>query len=67
MMSNPTLDAAIEKLGKQFAGRNWKYLDVPAGSPMEKSYAWPGLPEENIMIGIKPLFNNWEKILTVNG
>lgn len=50
MMSNPTLDAAIEKLGKQFAGRNWKYLDVPAGSPMEKSYAWPGLPEENIMI-----------------
>lgn len=49
-MSNPTLDTAIEKLGKQFARRNWSYLDVPAGSPMEKSYAWPGPPEENIMI-----------------
>ena len=49
-MSNPTLDAAMEKLGKQFAKRNWSYLDVPAGRPMEKSYAWPGRPEENIMI-----------------
>ena len=49
-MSNPTLDTAIEKLGEQFAKRNWSYLDVPAGSPMEKSYAWPGQPEENIMI-----------------
>lgn len=49
-MNNPALDAAIEKLGEQFAKRNWSYLDVPAGSPMEKSYAWPGQPEENIMI-----------------
>lgn len=49
-MSSRVLDAAIEKLGKQFAKRNWSYLDVPAGSPMEKSYVWPGSPEENIMI-----------------
>lgn len=49
-MNNPTLDAAMESLGEQFAKRDWKYLDVPAGSPMEKSYAWPGPPEENIMI-----------------
>lgn len=48
---NPTaLDTALEKLGKQFAKRNWHYLDVPTGSPLEKSYAWPGSPEENIMI-----------------
>ena len=46
----PTLETAIENLGEQFARRNWSYLDVPAGSPMEKSYAWPGPPEENIMI-----------------
>lgn len=38
-MNNPILDTAIEKLGEQFAKRNWIYLDVPAGSPMEKSYA----------------------------
>ena len=49
-MNNPILDTAIEKLGEQFAKRNWIYLDVPAGNPMEKSYAWPGQPEENIMI-----------------
>lgn len=49
-MSNPTLDAAIKKLGELFAKRSWSYLDVPAGSPMEKSYAWPGPLEENIMI-----------------
>lgn len=49
-MRNPALDTAIKKLGEQFAKRNWSYLDVPVGSPMEKSYAWPGPPEENIMI-----------------
>lgn len=50
IMRNKVLDAALEKLGEQFAKRNWKYLDVSAGSPLEKSYAWPGSPEENIMI-----------------
>ncbi len=49
-MNHSVLDAAIEKLGEQFAKRNWSYLDVPAGSPLEKSYAWPGSPEENIII-----------------
>lgn len=44
------LDTALEKLEKQFAQRDWKFLDAPAGSPLEKSYAWPGPPEEHIMI-----------------
>lgn len=46
----PLLESAIRHLGEQFAQRDWKYLDVPAGSPKEKTYAWPGSPEENIMI-----------------
>ena len=49
-MDNPRLEAAIERLGEQFARRDWKYLDVPAGSQKEKSYEWPGKPDEKIMM-----------------
>lgn len=35
------LDTALEKLGNQFAQRDWKFLDAPSGSPLEKSYACP--------------------------
>ncbi len=49
-MRSEVLDTALCRLGDVFAKRNWKYLDVPAGSSMEKSYAWPGEPDENIMI-----------------
>lgn len=49
-MENKALTSAIEKLSAVFAARNWKYLDVPAGSPKEKTYAWPGGENEDIMI-----------------
>lgn len=44
------LSSAMDALGEQFAKRDWKYLDVPPGSPKEKMYAWPGDPQEEIMI-----------------
>ncbi len=44
------LEAAIKELSEQFANRNWKYLDVPAGSLREKTYEWPGPANERIMI-----------------
>ena len=46
----PLLESAINHLGEHFARRNWKYLDVPSGSPKEKTYEWPGSPDEKIMI-----------------
>lgn len=46
----PILESSIRRLGENFALRNWKYLDVPAGSPKEKTYAWPGNPDEKIII-----------------
>ena len=49
-MENKALTSAIEKLSAVFAARNWKYLDVPAGSPKEKTYAWPGRENEDIMV-----------------
>lgn len=45
-----TLSDAIDKLADDFANRNWKYLDVEPGNPHEKTFRWPGLPEEEIMI-----------------
>lgn len=44
------LNKAIDKLADVFARRNWKYLDVPPGSPREKTFAWPGQTDEEIMI-----------------
>ncbi len=49
-MSDLLLTRSLTELGEQFSRRNWKYLDVPAGDPMEKSYAWPASPDEDIMI-----------------
>lgn len=49
-MKHPLLEFAIASLGITFARRNWKYLDVPPGSQKEKTYAWPGRPNEKIMI-----------------
>lgn len=49
-MENKALPFAIEKLGAVFAARDWAYLDVPSGSPKEKTYAWPGGENEEIMI-----------------
>lgn len=49
-MESPFLAPAIDILSKQFAKRNWKYIDVPAGSKNEKTYEWPGPPDDEIMI-----------------
>lgn len=46
----PLLESSIKRLGEHFARRDWKYLDVPAGSPKEKTYEWPGNPDEKIII-----------------
>lgn len=49
-MEHPLLSSSLEFLGEQFARRDWKYLDVPAGNQVEKSFAWPGDSDERIMI-----------------
>lgn len=49
-MESPLLAPAIQTLGEEFAKRNWKYLDVPPGSPKEKMYEWPADASEEIMI-----------------
>lgn len=45
-----SLSSAMDKLAGIFAHRNWEYLDTEPGSPWEKTFHWPGLPEEDIMI-----------------
>lgn len=49
-MESSSLPTAMEKLSNDFANRNWAYLDVEPGSCQEKTFRWPGLPEEEIMI-----------------
>ena len=49
-MKNDCLTQALESLGKYFDTIEWKYLEVPAGSPREKTQLWPGEPNEDIMI-----------------
>lgn len=44
------LEAALCKLSDSFARRNWKYLPVPPGSKWQKTFCWPGTPQEDIMI-----------------
>ncbi|MDD3334896.1 MAG: helix-turn-helix transcriptional regulator [Eubacteriales bacterium] len=44
------LSSAIEKLTADFKQIHWKHLDVPAGSPREKTQLWPGEPDEEVMI-----------------
>ena len=62
-MENKCLLASIEQLSEVFSKRDWRYIDVPAGSPLEKTYAWPADPNEEIMIcvykgiGIQELFH----------
>ncbi|MCC8102868.1 MAG: helix-turn-helix transcriptional regulator [Clostridiales bacterium] len=49
-MKDPILAGAIEKLSRDFDAIQWQYLDVPPGSPREKTQLWPGLPTEDVMI-----------------
>lgn len=49
-MNNTLLSDAIDKLSEWFRNLQWKYLDVPSGSPREKTQLFPGEPDEEIMI-----------------
>lgn len=49
-MKNDYLDSAFVQLGNDFDLIDWKYLDVPPGSPREKTQLWPGDSKEEIMI-----------------
>lgn len=49
-MNITKLSVALDQLAAQFARRDWKYLQVPAGDPMAKAYEWPGPEDEPIMI-----------------
>lgn len=50
MSGNTNLRRALEKLGEAFAAREWRYLDVEPGSCWARAWAWPGAPEEDIMV-----------------
>ncbi|MDO4554826.1 MAG: helix-turn-helix transcriptional regulator [Lachnospiraceae bacterium] len=49
-MDNSILNNAIETLSEQFRNIHWSYLEVPPGSPREKTQLWPGDEKEDIMI-----------------
>ncbi|MCC8103518.1 MAG: helix-turn-helix transcriptional regulator [Clostridiales bacterium] len=49
-MKDQILASAIDKLSREFNAIVWQYLDVPPGSPREKTQLWPGLPTEDVMI-----------------
>lgn len=47
------LEQSIDHLGKIFVAREWKYLVAQKGSKKEKTLAWPGSPEEKVMIRVR--------------
>jgi AraC-like DNA-binding protein len=49
-MGTNCLQETLTRLGKAFDEIDWKYLEVPAGSPREKTQLWPGDESEEIMI-----------------
>lgn len=49
-MSAADLRRALNKLGAEFAARDWHYLDVAPNDCWAKAWAWPGKPEEEIII-----------------
>ena len=49
-MRTMRLCRALEKLGADFAARNWRYLDVAPQDRWARAWAWPGLPEEEIIV-----------------
>lgn len=42
--------SAIDKLADIFDHIDWKYMESPAGSNLEKTELWPGEPDEDVMI-----------------
>ncbi len=49
-MSAVNLRRALEKLGADFAARDWYYLDVAPNDRWARAWAWPGKPEEDIIV-----------------
>lgn len=49
-MGTTKLSRALDKLGADFAARNWHYLDVAPDDQWARAWAWPGTPEEEIII-----------------
>ncbi len=46
----PRIARLLELLAERSAKLEWKYTSVSAGGCVEKSFAWPGPPEDDIMI-----------------
>lgn len=49
-MKDKRLLAAIDKLADIFDHIDWKYIEAPPGSNLEKTELWPGEPDEDVMI-----------------
>lgn len=47
---NADIRAALDKLGADFAARDWRYLDVDRNDSWVRAWAWPGLPEEEVVV-----------------
>lgn len=63
-MGAVNLRRAIETLGAAFAARNWRYLDVDPGDCWARALAWPGQPEEEIIIFVhkgKSIFETFHR------
>ena len=49
-MRSAVLEESLSKLGRQFAERDWRYIDMQVGGSVEKYFAWPAPAGDNIMI-----------------
>lgn len=49
-MKSERLLSAIDKLAEIFDHIDWKYIEAPPGSNLEKTKLWPGEPDEDVMI-----------------
>ena len=63
-MSGISLRGALEKLGADFAARDWHYLDVAPGDCWARAWAWPGDPAEEIIVCVhkgKSIFETFHR------
>lgn len=49
-MGAADISRALDKLGADFAARDWRYLDVAPDDCWARAWAWPGSPEEEIIV-----------------
>lgn len=49
-MKEERLLSAIDRLADIFDQIDWKYIEAPPGSNLEKTELWPGEPDEDVMI-----------------